>query len=326
MAYYEIDMEKLNPKIIFMGTPEFGAIILEGLVKSGYKPVLVITETDKPVGRKKILTPPIVKTVALRYNIPILQPERIENTKYQIPDAKPDLIIVAAYGQFLPKEILEIPKYGCLNVHPSLLPKYRGSSPIQSAILNGDRETGVTIILMDSKIDHGPILAQKRLEIKIRETAEQLHDRLVELGAKVLTDTIPNWIKGGIKPTLQDDSTATYSKILKKEDGKIYWKKSAEEIERQIRAFSPWPGSFTEIENGDSKKIIKIFKATVLRQTNHGPFGILGKTYLAPNDKIAVQTGKDFLIIEELQPSGGKRMASKDFLKGHKKFIGIILQ
>lgn len=320
-------MENIKPKIIFIGTPEFGAIILEELCKNKYKPVLVITETDKPVGRKQILTPSPVKVSAEKCHIPLLQPEQITNSKSEILNLKPDLIITAAFGQILPKEILKIPKYGCLNVHPSLLPKYRGPSPIHSIILNGDKESGVTIMLMDEKIDHGPIIAIANAKYQISNiTYQELSKKMAELGDKLLIEIIPKWLRDEIKPKQQDESKATYTKILKKEDGKIDWKKPAEATERQIRAFDLWPGSFTFWEKNDKLLRIKILKANVLKQTNQGPFGTEGKTFLASNDKIAVQTGKDFFIIEELQLEGKREMTSAEFLKGHSDFIGTILK
>ncbi len=321
-------------KIIFMGTPEFGVIILEELIKASFKPVLVVTAPDKPVGRKQIITPPPVKISAEKYNIEVCQPDKIENYcvgtvgKLKIKKLNPDLIIIAGFGQILPKEILEIPKYGCLNIHPSLLPKYRGSSPIQYTILNGDKETGVTIILMTEKLDQGNIISNFQFPISNEKiTYPELSQKLAELGAKLLLETIPKWINGEIEPKPQDDSRATYTKILKKEDGKIDWKKPAESIERQIRAFQPWPGSFSEfqISNQKSQKL-KILKADILKQTKNGPFGVPGKTFLAPNDKIAVQTGKDFLVIEKLQLEGKKTMSSEEFLRGHLKFIGLVLK
>lgn len=308
-------------KIIFIGTPEFGAIILEGLIKGGYPPILVITEPDKPVGRKQIITPPPAKILAQKYDIPVIQPEILVNSKLQITNYKPDLIVVAAYGRILPKEILDISKYGCLNVHPSLLPRWRGSSPIQFAILNGDKKSGVTIMLIDEKMDHGPVLNQKQIDVSDDETAESLHNKLAEMGAKLLLETIPKWLNKEIEPKAQDESKATFSKILKKEDGKIDWKNPAHDIERQVRAYSPWPGTFT-FAGGKS---IKIMKTSVLKQTNNGPFGTAGKTFLAPDDKIAVQTGKDFIIIERLQLEGKNQVSAADFLKGHKDFIGKIL-
>lgn len=308
-------------KIVFIGTPEFGAIILEGLIKANFGPVLVVTAPDKPVGRKQILTPPLVKAIAQKYNIPIAQPEKIGNFKLEIGNLQPDLIIVAAYSQILPKKILEIPKYGCLNVHPSFLPKYRGASPIQYAILNGDTETGVTVMLMDEKMDHGPIISSSFFPIS-KIAYEELSKELANLGAELLVETLPKWAEGKIKPEPQDDSKATYTKILKKEDGRIDWKKSVEEIERQIRAFNPWPGTFALFDG----KNFKILKAEVLKQTKNGPFGEPGKTFLAPDDKIAVQTGKDYLIIEKLQLEGKKSISSKEFLMGHQNFIGAVLK
>jgi methionyl-tRNA formyltransferase len=318
----------MNPKIIFIGTPEFGAIILEELIKASFKPALVITETDKPVGRKKIITPPPVKITGQKFNLPIAQPEKIKNCKLEIENLQPDLIIVAAYGQIIPKEILDIPKYGCLNVHPSLLPKYRGATPVQSAILNGDEETGVSVMLLDEKMDHGPILAQRKLKFSISNLQfTNLHNELAKVGAELLTEVIPQWINGEIKAVAQDETKATFTKILKREDGKIDWTKSAEEIERQVRAFDPWPGSFTECgENKFKIKTIKIWQAGVQKQTGVGPFGQPGKTYMATNENIAVQAGKDFLVIKELQPESGKRMLAKEFLKGHSDFIGTVLK
>ena len=286
----------LNPKIIFIGTPEFGAIILEKLCQENLKPILVITAPDKPVGRKQIITSPPVKVMAQKYKISILQAEKILDTKHKIQNTNPDLIVVAAYGQILSKKILEIPKYGCLNVHPSLLPKYRGATPVQFAILNDDKEIGVTIMLTDEKMDHGDIVASSKFKIQNSKiTYEELLKELAELGAKLLIETIPKWLKGEIKLRPQNESEATYTKILKRKDGKIDWQKSVEEIERQIRAFNPWPGTYT-IYN---EKILKILKAEVLN-------------------------GK--LIIKEVQLEGKKLMSFKDFLNGYPNFINAILK
>lgn len=290
-------------KIVFIGTPKFGAIILEGLVKNNLKPYLVITSTDKPVGRKQILTPSPVKVIAQKYNIPIAHQLK------EIKKIKPDLIIVAAFSQILPKEILKIPKYGSLNVHPSLLPKYRGPSPIQATILNGDKKTGVTIILMDEKIDHGKIISNFQFLISNEKiTYEDLSKKLAEIGANLLIETIPKWIKGEIEAKDQDDSKATYTKIIKREDGKIDWSMSAEEIERQIRAFYPWPGSFTFWKKKGKKLIIKILEAEEVVET-------------LPKNKFAIKCGKGYLLIKKLQPEGKKPMKADDFLRGNKKFI-----
>lgn len=319
-------------KIIFMGTPIFGATILSGLINNGYRPILVVTELDKPAGRRKILTPPPVKVIARKYNLSTVQPQKIENckatlrgvrlgTSRKIENLSPDLIVVAAYGQILPKEILKIPKYGSLNIHPSLLPKYRGPSPIQTTILNGDKETGVTIILMDEKIDHGKIISNIQYPISNKKiTYPELSQKLAELGVKLLIDTIPRWINDEITAQSQDDSKATYTKTLKKEDGKINWEKSAKETERQIRAFNPWPGAFTFWRN----KRIKILQTKVVKPTK--PCGPPGKTFLDSKNKLCVCCGKDSLIIEELQIEGKKPVNSEDFLRGHSEFLGVILR
>ena len=313
-------------KIVFMGTPEFSAIILKGLCQVEYKPILVVTAPDKPVGRKQIITPPPVKTLAERYKIPVIQPDKILDSKSQILDSKPDLIVVAAYGQILPKEILEIPKLGCLNVHPSLLPRWRGPSPIQYAILNGDKKTGVTIMLMDEKIDHGPILSQREIIIDEKETGKTLYEKLTNLGARLLSETIFQLEKGLIKPKSQNEEKATYSKVLVREDGKINWQNTAEEIERQIRAFDLWPGSFTfwEIMKGKLLRI-KIFKAEVFKSPTGQTFSI-GKVLVVPLNRAGVQSGKDFLLIEELQLEGQKTMESEEFLRGHPDFVHATLK
>ena len=308
-----------------MGTPKFGAIILEKLADSRYKPILVVTETDKPVGRKKVLTPPPVKVVAEKYEIPVLQPEKIRNSESEIRNLEPDLIIVAAYGKILPEEILEIPKYGCLNVHPSLLPRWRGPSPVQFAILNGDTDSGVTIMKKAEKVDAGPVLIQRKLKLEGNETYDVLHDKLGEMGGDLLIEIIPEWITGKIDPQLQDESRTTYTRILKKEDGKIDWEKSAEEIERQIRAFNLWPGIFTFWEKSGKLIRIKILKARVLNRANSKTYPI-GKTLVAGQNELCVQTGKGFLIIERLQLEGKKETDSEDLLRGYSDFIGTILK
>ncbi|MCX6764750.1 MAG: methionyl-tRNA formyltransferase [Candidatus Nealsonbacteria bacterium] len=310
-------------KIIFIGTPNFGAIVLEKLLKNKMEPVLVVTKPDKPIGRKKVITPPPVKILAKKYKIPFLQPDKIENIQRELEKINPDLILVAAYGKIIPKKILQIPKHGCLNVHPSLLPKHRGASPLQFTVLNGDKETGVTLILMTEKMDEGPILDQLKIKIENQKIfPEELEKKLAELGADLAVKIIPKWIKNKIKPQKQNEKEATYTKIIKKEDGKIDWSKPAEYLEKQIRAFHPWPGSFCKIDD----KIMKVLKASALEQTKVGPQGPIGKTYLATNEQIAVQCKKDYLIIEELQFEGKKKMTAKDFLKGNMNFIGKILK
>jgi len=310
-------------KFVFLGVPRFASIILENLIQAGFTPDLIITTPDKPVGRKHIITPPPVKLAAQSHGIAMRQPKNKRELKEIIAELNPDLAIVAAYGRLIPKEILEIPKLGFLNVHPSILPRWRGAAPIQYTILNGDSDTGVTIIKMDEIIDHGPILAVDYFKVdNPKIDYPELEEKLANLGAGLLAKTISPWIDGKITPIPQNDSQATYTDIIEKGFGRIDWAKPAEEIDRQVRAYTPWPGTFTLI---DSAKILKIYKATILAKTNVGPFGEPGKTYLASDDRIAVSCGKDFLIIEELQLEGGKKMAAKDFLLGHPDFIGITL-
>ena len=294
-------MKKL--KIIFMGTPDFAAPALKQLVSNNYEISAVITAPDKPIGRKQEVTPPPIKKLALQYKIPVLQPEKILNSSWPKPDLKsqilnlnPDLIVVSAYGKIIPKEILDIPQYGSLNIHPSLLPKYRGPSPIQFAILNGEKITGATIMLMDEKMDHGPILAQEKIEIPSDETSQTLHDKLAQLGADLLIKTIPQYVQGEIKPKPQDEKNASYTKILTREDGKIDWRKSAESIERQIRAFTPWPGAWTI----DGKRL-KILKAKVVDK----------------KDGLTFKTKRGYLLLEMVQPEGKKTMSGEEFIRGY---------
>ncbi len=307
-----------NLRIIFIGTPEFAAIILEKLIKSGYFPIAVVTGPDKPSGRKQILVPSPVKVLAEKNKIPIFQPEKIINLKSEIKNLDPDLIILAAYGQIIPKDILDIPRYGALNIHPSLLPKYRGPSPIQTTILNGDSKTGVTIILMDEKIDHGPILGQKKIIINKIDSVE-LTKILAELGGDLLIEILPKYLKGEIKPKPQNHSQATYTKFIKKEDGRINWQKSAEEIERMIRAYYPWPSVFTKIKN----KILKIFKVKILK-INHKKEP--GTVFLTEKKELAVACGQDALVLEEVQFEGKKRITAQEFINGYPWIINFILK
>jgi len=318
-------------KYIYVGTPEFGANVLEGLLKKDFRPVLVITNPDKPVGRKLAITPPPVKLVAEKYKIPILQTEKIETLKNEITNQNPDLIVVAAFGQIIPKDILDIPKSGSINVHPSLLPKYRGASPIQSAILNGEKKTGVTVMLIDEKMDHGPIISQRTIVMEEKETARTLSLKLAEMGANLLSEVVPRFVKKMLIPRPQQDIDATFTKMLTKEAGRINWKKPAEEIEREIRAYSDWPGSYT-FWNKKGKDIkIDILKARVQKSSQSMPYP-LGKVMAMSQGELGVQCGKmtgeaggNVLIIEVLKMEGGKETSPEDFLNGHPDFIGAVL-
>ena len=315
-----------------MGTPEFAENIFRKscpeLLSRGFDIISVITAQDKPVGRKQILTPPPVKKWALENNLSVLQPDKIRKPEWieKIKELNPDLIILVAYGQIIPKEILDIPKYKALNIHPSLLPKYRGASPIQSVILNGETETGVCLMIMDAEMDHGPIIQSSKFKVQSTKTTfKELSKNLSDLGAELLIKTLPDYIEGKIKPQEQDHAQATLCKLIKKEDGKIDWNKSAEEIERQIRAFQEWPESYTDF-NG---KILKIIEAdfeipsTPLRDIEGET---KGEVFLTDNKTLAVQTNNGILILKTLQLEGKNPVSAKDFLNGHPEIIGTILQ
>jgi methionyl-tRNA formyltransferase len=315
-------MENNRKKIIFIGTPEFGAIILKKLVASACKPVLVITAPDRPSGRKQILTPPPVKLAAEKYGIRIIQAEKIKDSESEIKNTNPDLILVAAYNRIIPKEILDIPKKGSFNIHPSLLPRWRGPSPIQLTILNGDKKTGVTIAQITEKVDAGPIAAQKEIALKGKESYPELHNLLGELGGDLLIETIPEILKGEIKPKPQEEKSATYSRIIRKKDGRIDWKKTtAQEIERQIRAFDPWPGTFFFWK----EKRIKILKAKIVEEADKAEYPT-GKVFVSSKNELCLQTSKGCLTVEKLQVEGKKEISSKDFLRGYPDFIGAILK
>jgi len=257
-------------KTIFMGTPNFALPILEALITSkDFKPIAVITSPNKPVGRKQEMTPPPVKVLAHTHNIPVLQPEKVRTPEavQQIKDLQPDLIIVAAYGKIIPGDILQIPKYGCINVHGSLLPKYRGPSPIQAAILEGEKATGITIMVMDENMDTGPMLLQQEITLDSKETFQTLHDKLSQLGADLLLQALPQYVRGELKPQEQDNTLATYCQMITREDGQLIWNKNSEELERQIRAFTPWPGAFTFYHIQPNKRL-KILNAEIL--PDHG--------------------------------------------------------
>ncbi len=308
-------------KTIFLGTPEFSVPALEALINDPRFDIeLVITQQDKKVGRKQIITPPPVKIKASENNIQILQPEKIIEAKEIIEKIKPDLAVVIAYGKIIPQEILDIPKFGFINIHVSLLPKYRGSSScIQAPILNGDKETGVTIMQMDAGLDTGPIIKQTKISLEGKETAVDLHDKLMILGAKILPDTLVDFISGNIKSIKQDDEKATHVKMLKKEDGIIDWDKSAIEIERMIRALNPWPSTYTQVSN-KSLKILEV-ENDILEVNDYKS----GEIFLY-DSKMAIQCGKDAIIIKKLQLEGKKPVLAKDFLRGNQNFIGKILK
>jgi methionyl-tRNA formyltransferase len=310
-------MEKT--KLIFIGTAEFGLPAFEALTKDeNFEIVLVITQPDKPVGRKQIVTSSPIKISAEKKNITILQPEHIIDIKEKISLLKPDLIVVAAYAQLIPEEILNLPKYGCLNLHASLLPKYRGSAIIQAAILNGDEQTGLTIIKMDKGLDTGPIVAQTIIKIDDNDTAETLYNKLSAMGADFMVETVKKYIAGKITPKIQNSSQTSYVKEITKSDGLIDWKKPAVNLEKFIRAMNSWPMAWTW-QDGKQVKIIAVQNQPI-EINSYKP----GKTFKY-NNGLAVQCGRDALIIKTLQLEGKNALESEEFLRGHKDFVGSVL-
>ncbi|KKS37856.1 MAG: methionyl-tRNA formyltransferase [Candidatus Sungbacteria bacterium RIFCSPLOWO2_12_FULL_41_11] len=323
---------KTLPRIIFFGNPDFSLYPLEALIGK-FSVVAVITNPDEPIGREAIFTPPPVKSWIMKHetlnrdaHVQILQPNKLDSDfVFQITSLNPDLFVVAAYGKILPGEILDIPKYGALNIHPSLLPRWRGASPIQYTILNGDTETGVGVILMDEKMDHGPILENSKIKIQnAKLTTSELSQILSKMGAGLIVETIPKWINGEIKPIPQDETKATYSKILKKEDGRIDWSKSADGIERQIRALAPWPGSFTFWKKGKKEVRLELLEASVEKTADLSDDHVSGKV-LIKERRLFVKTGQGYLGILRLQPEGKKEMTAKEFLNGYGDINGTIL-
>lgn len=302
-------------RIIFMGTPEFSLPGFQSLIEDeSFAIVGVFTQPDKPFGRRQTLTSPPVKVLANENNLKVFQPNNLKVETENIKNLKPDLIVVIAYGKIIPPEILDIPTYGCINIHASLLPKYRGAACLNAPILNGDKKTGITIMKMEAGLDTGPILRQATMELNGQETLADVHDTLAKLGAEYLPSTLHDWIIGKIESKIQDDSQASYIKTLAKEDGRIDWNKSAEEIERMVRAFNPWPGAWTEL-NGEILKII-----TVEHEINNLEKAKLGQLFLNDN-RLLIQGKKGALTILKLQLAGKKIMSAEEFINGYKDKI-----
>jgi methionyl-tRNA formyltransferase len=306
-----------------MGTADLACPSLEALIcAQDFCVRAVVTQPDKPKGRDLKVQPGPVKKIALAHNLPVLQPERAREETFvsQLRELAPDLIVVVAYGQILPQGILDIPRLGCLNVHTSLLPKYRGAAPIQWAIFNGDAETGVSIMKMDAGLDTGDIVNETRTPIACTDNAQTLHDRLAKLGADLLVRTLPDYIAGRVPTRPQPSEGASYARKISKEDGRIEWSRPAREMWNQIRAFTPWPGAFTYYgsDNGQSR-LLKIWNAAVdggLRTSRPGEILEAGKT------GIVVACGEHALRILEVQLEGGRRMTVERFLAGHAVSLG----
>jgi len=306
-------------RIVFFGTPSFALPALQTLFERTDEVVAVVTQPDRERGRGRRVVFSPVKELTLRHHLTLLQPERVKEELFQetLRGLQPDIIIVVAFGQILPKSILNIPQYGAINVHASLLPQYRGAAPIAWAILNGEKVTGITTMVMDEGMDTGDILLQVETPIGNEETCETLHDRLASLGAQLLRETLEKMKAGNIHPIPQDHSKATYAPPLRKEDGHIDWKKGADEIDRQVRAFNPWPGAFTKLDD----QWLKIYRGEVRERTLTGKTGAV---VWVGSDFIEVETGKDSLRIKEVQLEGRRRMTIRDFLSGHSIPVGTV--
>lgn len=305
-------------RVVFMGTAEIACPSLAALLACPeVRVTAVVTQPDRPSGRALQVQPSPVKRLAEARGLPVLQPDRVRHPQAvrQLAELRPDLIAVMAYGQILPQAVLELPRFGCVNVHASLLPKYRGAAPIQWALAHGEPETGVTIMQMDAGMDTGPILSQRAAPIRPEDTAQTLHDRLAELGAALLLETLPGYLAGSIQPRPQPPEGVSYAPRLRKEDGRIDWQLPARVLWNRLRAFKPWPGLFTHLpacgESAGGPRLVKLWEAEVVFQ--QGP---PGRVLAADKSGIVVGCGTDALRVLELQREGARRMSAREFLAG----------
>ena len=312
-------MNSSSLKILFAGTPEFSAVALQALLQSEHTVLAVYTQPDRPSGRGRKLTSSPVKELALQNNLPVHQPLslRDKNEQQILADYNADIMVVAAYGLLLPLRVLQIPHLGCVNIHTSLLPRWRGAAPIQHAILAGDKETGVTIIQMDEGLDTGPMLLKKTCAIKLDDTSETLHQHLAELGAKAILETLSNLANGSAIPEAQDNASSTYAKKISKEEARLDWNDCATELQQKVRAFNPWPVAYIAIED----KNIRVWEATVLEKEvkNILPGSIISMT----PEGIDIATSKNVLRLQKLQFPGGKILAVKDILNSRQQDFAV---
>ena len=318
----------IKPKLIFMGTPDFAVPILQMLLEEGYEVIAVVTQPDRPKGRKRILTPSPVKEEAIRHHIPVLQPEKLRHPDAvaQIIALQPELIVTAAYGQILPKAILELPQYGCLNVHGSLLPCYRGGAPIQRAIMNGEAATGVTIMYMAAGLDTGDMIRKVEVPILEEDNTGTMFLKLSEAGKELLRSTLPELLAGQLQAIPQDHSSATLAPNISREDEQINWKRPAAELFNQIRGLSPWPGACT-LWNGENFKVWASYKQSLKLESaiSNFPSAIPGTVLQISEDGIEVLTGEGTLWLTEIQPAGKKSMDAAQFRLGATMQVGTIL-
>ena len=314
--------DRTNRNIVYMGTPDFAVPALEALIQEGYHVAAVVTQPDKPKGRGKVLMPSPVKETALKYGIPVLQPKRVREEGFfeLLKSFAPDLIVVAAFGQIIPLSILEMPEFGCINIHASLLPEYRGAAPIQHAILDGKTETGVTIMQMGEGLDTGDIISVRKVPILLTDTGGSLFDKLAGEGAKLLMETLPSVLDGTAGRTPQPEESPTpYAAMIRKEMGSLGFERTAEELERHIRAMDPWPGAYTHLGG----KTLKVWKARAFmdEETAEKPGTVLS----ADKDGIRAACGRGVLSLTEVQLEGKKRMEADAFLRGFHVEPGTLL-
>lgn len=304
----------MDIRIVFMGSPEFALPNLN-LLSEQYPVVGVITQPDRPAGRGRTLRPPPIKSLALELGLPLIQPRRLREPEalQQLREWAPELIVVAAFGQILRPEVLDLPRYGCINVHASLLPRWRGAAPIPAAILHGDSRTGVTIMRMDPGVDTGPLLSQRAIPIDPGESAAQLSQRLAQLGAELLIETLPDYLSGSLQPQPQPEEGATYAPMLKKEDGRLDFNQPAEQLARLVRAFNPWPGAYMEWQGA----ALKVHRVRLSAELTNQPPGTRQELEGWP----AVATSQGSLLLEELQPAGKRPLSGQDFLRGARGWV-----
>jgi len=311
----------MKARTVFMGTPQFAVTILESLLQGSCQVLAVYTQPDKPAGRGRPVVFSLVKKLALERQIPVIQPETFKSSEVveKLTSFQPELIIVAAFGAILPPEVLSLPKFACLNVHPSLLPRHRGPSPVANTILCGDELAGVTIMLMEAGLDSGPILAQEKVGISFMNTTDSLSSKLADVGARLLLETLPKWLGGEIKPQAQDKSQATYSKLITSKDAEIDWHLSAVELWRRVRAYNPWPSCYTWYQG----KRLKIHKAIPFGDVAGGEMGKVVTLVEPPG--VGVVTKQGILGLCQVQLEGKREMSVDDFIRGKRDFIGCVL-
>ncbi len=314
-------------RVVFMGTPDFAVPTLKALLAApDFEVVGAVTQPDRPAGRGNLLQPSPVKQVAAAAGIAVLQPEKLRKPEAfeSLRALSPDLIVVAAFGQILRQNVLDLPRYGCINVHASLLPRWRGAAPIQAAIKAGDAQTGITIMRMDAGLDTGPMLGQRAIPISPDDTGASMHDKLAALGGSLLLELLPPYLRGELLPAPQDDSRQTYAPMLKKEDGAIDWAQPALVVERQVRAYHPWPGTYTTWE-GQALKVLPGGG-----ETEHSPrvlpgAAAPGEVIQTENGQIAVGTGVDLFVLRRVQLAGRAAVPISAFVNGHRTFVGAVL-